>query len=358
MDIVINSNVQSPLVRTLSATQGKSASFTHHIKDNVPPVSFSKIALTPDGGASGTYGRNYKFKIPQYGYLRSFILKFSGAELGLGSLVVEDILRLFGNLKAPNGAADQGNAVIYQGNGSTTGVGYDIRDVFGSRRNTAGNTVAPNTYNWVPAAFVPPYDANARNPNIDPWASMYGRIRGGANYSADTDLIPAVGDARIFPYRMSPRFDLIHFMQKGRVGLNAAGNNSSGYFETSLTAFPAGFGNYDPMFAVPTEGLDWHYIPDLTANFLTVLPDTTNYLSGAGLASVSGKVGGTNVTSASITDAGAPNVNLSKRYLGQRLMSTYDWCSQANLSRHLGALMPATVTLSTQTRFIQTIYPM
>ena len=52
MDIVINSNVQSPLVRTLSATQGKSASFTHHIKDNVPPVSFTKIVLTPDGGAA------------------------------------------------------------------------------------------------------------------------------------------------------------------------------------------------------------------------------------------------------------------------------------------------------------------
>src|ERR1700681_2344983 len=91
MDIVINSNVQSPLVRTLSATQGKSASFTHHIKDNVPPVSFTKIQLSPDGGAAGTYNRNYKFKIPQYGYLRSFIIKFSASENVIGTSIMTDI---------------------------------------------------------------------------------------------------------------------------------------------------------------------------------------------------------------------------------------------------------------------------
>jgi len=358
MDIVINSNVQSPLVRTLSATQGKSASFTHHIKDNVPPVSFSKIALTPDGGASGTYGRNYKFKIPQYGYLRSFILKFSGAELGLGTTVIEDIYRLFANLKTPDPAANAGNSVVYQGNGTTTGVGYDLRDVFGNKR-TATGSIALRNQTWVPAAFVPPYDANARNANMDPWASMYGRIKGTSNYSSDADVIAATGDARIFPYRMSPRFDLLPFLQKARVGIIGGPNNSSGYYEPSLVSFATGISNYDPMFAVPTEGLDWHYIPAYNgAGFMSLSPDTSTYLAGSGLTATTDDVGGVNITSATMTDAGAPNVNLSKRYLGQRLMSTYDWCSQANLSRHLGCLMPATVTLSTHNRVIQTLYPM
>ena len=67
MDVVVNSNIQSPLVRTLARTKGKSESFTNSLSDNVPPVSFSKIELSPDGGALGDYDRNYKFKIPQYG---------------------------------------------------------------------------------------------------------------------------------------------------------------------------------------------------------------------------------------------------------------------------------------------------
>jgi hypothetical protein len=359
MDIVINSNVQSPLVRTLSATQGKSASFTHHIKDNVPPVSFSKIALTPDGGASGTYGRNYKFKIPQYGYLRSFTLKFSGAELGLGSVVVEDIYRLFANLRAPEATANAGNSVVYQGNGTTTGVGYDLRDVFGNRRGVTGSGPMTNQV-WVPGAFVPPYDGNARNPNMDPWACMTGRIKGASNYSSASDIIPASGDARIFPYRMSPRFDLLPFMQKARWGLTgAAGNNSGGYYEPTLTTAMSAMAQYDPVFAIPSEGLDWHYITAFNgANFATLTPDNTTYLTGSGIGSISDDTGGVNLVSTTMADAGAPNVNLSKRYLGQRLMSTYDWCSQANLSRHLGCLMPATVTLSTHNRVIQTIYPM
>lgn len=358
MDIVINSNVQSPLVRTLSATQGKSASFTHHIKDNVPPVSFSKIALTPDGGASGTYGRNYKFKIPQYGYLRSFILKFSGAELGLGTAVVEDIYRLFANLKAPAPASQTGNTIIYMGNGTTTGVGYDLRDVFGNAKTTQGSAEVDNQI-WVPSGFVPPFDANVRNAAMDPWAIMFGRIRGGSNYTADADSIPALGDARIFPYRLAPRFDLLPFIQKARFGQFNAGGNSSGYYETGLTLASTQMGNYDPVFALPAEGLDWHYLPSFTgAGFMTLAPDTTNFLTGTGVASTTSKTGGVNITTTGITDGGAPNVQLGRRYLGQRLMSTYDWCSQANLSKHLGALMPSTVTLSTHNRVIQTIYPM
>lgn len=74
MDIVVNSNIQSPLVRTLARTKGKSESFTNSLVDNVPPVSFSKIELSPDGGATGGYDRNYKFKIPQYGFFIVYVI--------------------------------------------------------------------------------------------------------------------------------------------------------------------------------------------------------------------------------------------------------------------------------------------
>ena len=365
MDIVINSNVQSPLVRTLSATQGKSASFTHHIKDNVPPVSFSKIALTPDGGASGTYGRNYKFKIPQYGYLRSFVLKFSGAELGLGTQVIQDIYNTFLNLKAPILAGAQGNTLNMFGSTTSGAIGYDMRDYFGSRKkNNTNSSTAPNSQIIVPNGFVPPSDANVRNPNMDPWAIMWGRLKGGANYLAanDSDALTALGDARIFPYRSTPRFDFQQIVSRGRQFMGG-GDNVGGYYEVNMnwSTSVGKTGTYDVNFIAPSDGLDWHYINSMGTAFFTQDPDVTlvGNTGNTSAAGTSSLIGGLNQSSASnIPDLTMPNTQLNRRYLGQRLMSTYDWCSQANLSRHLGALMPSTVTLSTHNRVIQTIYPM
>jgi hypothetical protein len=80
MDVVINSQIQSPLVRTLARTKGKSQSFTHSIADNVPPCSFSKIQIGAQNATEKQYGRTYKLKIPQYGYLRDVILKYTTKE--------------------------------------------------------------------------------------------------------------------------------------------------------------------------------------------------------------------------------------------------------------------------------------
>jgi hypothetical protein len=93
------------------------------------------------------------------------------------------------------------------------------------------------------------------------------------------------------------------------------------------------------------------------------VPDSQTNFFGDGKAGATvkqiGLYGGNDATIASNTTypGTMPNVQLRNRYLGQRLQSTYDWCSQANLSKHLGALMPITVTLSTHNRIIQTIYP-
>lgn len=88
MDVVINSQIQSPLVRTLARTKGKSQSFTHNIADNVAPCSFSKIQLAAQNQGETQYGRNYKIKIPQYGYLRDVILKFTTRERAIAADVV------------------------------------------------------------------------------------------------------------------------------------------------------------------------------------------------------------------------------------------------------------------------------
>lgn len=87
MDVVINSQIQSPLVRTLARTKGKSQSFTHSIPDNVPPCSFSKIVLSAQNSGETQLGRNYKIKIPQYGYLRDAILKYTVQEAPIDSTV-------------------------------------------------------------------------------------------------------------------------------------------------------------------------------------------------------------------------------------------------------------------------------
>lgn len=62
MDVVINSQIQSPLVRTLARTKGKSQSFTHNIADNVAPCSFTKIQLTSQNQGETQFGRNYKVR--------------------------------------------------------------------------------------------------------------------------------------------------------------------------------------------------------------------------------------------------------------------------------------------------------
>jgi len=385
MDIVINSNVQSPLVRTLSATQGKSASFTHHIKDNVPPVSFTKIVLTPDGGATGTYNRNYKFKIPQYGYLRNFILKFTSSENGIGTSIMTDIYNQY--FDATSGSRANGNTVGYYGSDATKGVVYDLKNLFGSRRTigTGPSTTAPNVQVFAPSGFVPPFEGLVRNGNMEPWASMWLRINGGSNYNFTSDAKGAatkLGDARIFPYRYVPRYDALSAFGRNTFNIEVTSGGvtpatitgqstppTNGYYEEGVTvalnATPAtttlvfDMQAQDWALAVPFDGMEWHLIASQTADLTTFISDNNNLYFGSSQTAVSqsGIIGGALPSFTSGTGT-SPNVQLRNRYLGQRLQSTYDWCSQANLSKHLGALMPVTVTLSTHNRVIQTIYPM
>jgi len=89
MDVCINSQIQSPLVRTLAQTKGKSASFTLGLADNVPPCSFSKIEIATQNPGETSYNRSYKLKIPQYGYLRDIVLRYTTREAPIKATVAK-----------------------------------------------------------------------------------------------------------------------------------------------------------------------------------------------------------------------------------------------------------------------------
>lgn len=77
MDVVVNSQVQSPFVRTLESISTKGAAFTHHIPDNVPPMSQNRVAVD-FGSSDGDYlNRTVSCTIPQYGYLQRVVLKYT-----------------------------------------------------------------------------------------------------------------------------------------------------------------------------------------------------------------------------------------------------------------------------------------
>lgn len=81
MDPVMNSQQQSPLVRSLATVPSKSSSFVHGLRDNVPPFSFSKVVVKPTNKPTpvlsswkGQEG-DFKFKIPQSGVLNRAYLR-------------------------------------------------------------------------------------------------------------------------------------------------------------------------------------------------------------------------------------------------------------------------------------------
>lgn len=76
MDPVINSLVQSPLVRSMSTVPSKASSFVHGVKDNVPPFSFQKVVVKPwNNPSTTTQDHSHKFRIPQYGTLNRAYLR-------------------------------------------------------------------------------------------------------------------------------------------------------------------------------------------------------------------------------------------------------------------------------------------
>ena len=277
MDVVINSNIQSPLVRTLARTKGKSESFTQHLKDNVPPVSFSKIELQPEGGSTVGYAQTYKFKIPQYGYLRNFVLKFSNTELPIPTTMLEKIETAFASIT------------------------NDKKELIGvERRIGTSATASPNNNTWMWHGLVPPDEGNGiYEDSSDPWNQMWLRIAGGTGISTGAGTATsAKGAARMCPFRYRAR------------------NNTQ--FANDSNYGPREFANLNregPFYALASGVLDQ-------------------------------------------TPTTGSNQHQKAQIHGERINSTWDWCSQANLSKHLGAIFPESIVLTTHNRPIQTIYPL
>lgn len=277
MDVVINSNIQSPLVRTLARTKGKSEAFTQHLKDNVPPVSFSKIELSPEGGSTASYGQTYKFKLPQYGYLRNFVLRFSNTELPIPTSMFATIDTALDALPA------------------------DAREMVGVERSINGSSAAgPNNQTWMWHAYVPPDEGNnIHGDTLDPWAQMWLRVAGGEVLTDGLgSTSTALGAARLCPFRY-----------KSRNNTQFANSPNYGPRES------AHLGREGPIYGI-------------TSGVLDVMPTANS------------------------------NNRQKEQSHGERINSTWDWCSQANLSKHLGAIFPEHITLTTHNRPIQTIYPM
>lgn len=314
MDVIVNSNIQSPLVRTLARTKGKSESFTNHLKDNVPPVSFSKIELNPEGGALGGFDRNYKVKIPQYGYLRNFVVKFTSHDLPIPPQVLE---HLYSEISQSN---DSVKYLVSQERGSIQGAspGVELDTVFDGS-DAASHVTAPNSQKFMLHAYVPYEEGyNAVEPTSDPWAQMWLRIHGGTTLTStsvpsaeDTPPLPAVsagsvvaaaGGSRMCPFRYAVRDNII----------------DSEVMEQ----------NQNTVSAISREGPIYE---------LDEYGDT--YLYG-------------------VPQNSTNNGNMRRWMHGTRVFNTWDWCTQSNLSKMLGAIIPETITLSTHNRPIQTIYPL
>jgi len=76
MDPVINSLVQSPLVRSMSTVPSKASSFVHGVRDNVPPFSYQKVVVQPWNNPSVTsQEQSHKFRLPQFGTLNRAYLR-------------------------------------------------------------------------------------------------------------------------------------------------------------------------------------------------------------------------------------------------------------------------------------------
>lgn len=76
MDPTIQSQIQSPLVRTLQSIPTNSSNFVHGIPDNTPPFSKNTIRVDPYEGDPQNLTGKFKFKIPQGGHLNRLALTY------------------------------------------------------------------------------------------------------------------------------------------------------------------------------------------------------------------------------------------------------------------------------------------
>lgn len=76
MDVQIQSQIQSPLVRTLQSIPTNSANFVHGIPDNTPPFSKTSVKVSAHIGNPDQPNGLHVFKVPQNGHLNKAYLRY------------------------------------------------------------------------------------------------------------------------------------------------------------------------------------------------------------------------------------------------------------------------------------------
>lgn len=77
MDPIIQSQIKSPLCRTLQSIPTNSDNFLHGIPDNTPPFSKTRVVIKQDGADTSSRLNNTQvFKLPQMGHLNNVYLRY------------------------------------------------------------------------------------------------------------------------------------------------------------------------------------------------------------------------------------------------------------------------------------------
>ena len=77
MDVTIQSQIQSPLVRTLQSIPTNSSNFVHGIPDNTPPFSKHNVTVEHSSGDTKDLNGTFVFKIPQGGHISRMYLEYN-----------------------------------------------------------------------------------------------------------------------------------------------------------------------------------------------------------------------------------------------------------------------------------------
>lgn len=97
MDVTIQSQIKSPLVRTMQSIPTNSANFVHGIPDNTPPFSRSSVIVAPHRGNPNILNGEQAFRIPQRGRLNRLVLTYRmiGHRNDAGNVVTTDTDNVF-----------------------------------------------------------------------------------------------------------------------------------------------------------------------------------------------------------------------------------------------------------------------
>ena len=242
MDPVLNAQVQSPFVRTLSSIPSKTSSYVHGIPDNVPPFSYNKIEVQPyTDNSTTTQDLTHKFRIPQGGILNRAYLTIrtknyvpDPANLGVPESLYE-ALHIKASVSTPsNGQYDVvGNKIRFPwAHDTQIGIPLTKNTPFGNGGSSIVHSTAIVDPEGVGSVYAPGTDHDLANNLmlVDP-SQKTGTVSNGWNVVNVLDKIELSSNGKLIEtvpgecipsevVKMDPQ--LRDFYTKGMIGYRAA----------------------------------------------------------------------------------------------------------------------------------------